>query len=273
MKITIVSDIHADVQESRGYNYSNLYNKLYESDFLVVAGDISGDAFRTEDWLDNYMNKGIAIEGNHLGYNDVSVVENNNFSTKNGYIDYLKDKYDGSNGKKFLENDTYEIDGVLFIGCTLYTDFELHGNAELSMNFARNSMNDYYYVHYLSDGKKLKLNPYVTSMWHRKSVEFIDATCAANRDKKIVIVSHHAPSGNSIGKKYTHDTLNPAYASNLEWLMEKYDNLVLWVHGHVHEDFDYTVHGTRVVCYPFGYINENNRTEETIGLTIDLDEM
>ena len=37
----------------------------------------------------------------------------------------------------------------------------------------------------------------------------------------------------------------------------------LWVHGHTHDSFDYTVDGTRVVCNPRGYakagVDENPR--------------
>ncbi|HZA95577.1 MAG TPA: hypothetical protein VE421_05520, partial [Burkholderiaceae bacterium] len=35
----------------------------------------------------------------------------------------------------------------------------------------------------------------------------------------------------------------------------------LWTHGHTHDSFDYTLHGTRVICNPWGYakagVNEN----------------
>ena len=30
----------------------------------------------------------------------------------------------------------------------------------------------------------------------------------------------------------------------------------LWIHGHTHTAFDYTVRGTRVVCNPRGYAGE-----------------
>ena len=48
------------------------------------------------------------------------------------------------------------------------------------------------------------------------------------------------------------DLLTSAFASNLEDLMES-DRAALWVHGHMHESFDYEVYGTRVVCNPRGY--------------------
>jgi hypothetical protein len=31
----------------------------------------------------------------------------------------------------------------------------------------------------------------------------------------------------------------------------------LWIHGHTHDSFDYAVAGTRVICNPKGYRNEN----------------
>ena len=65
--------------------------------------------------------------------------------------------------------------------------------------------------------------------------------------------------------------LSPAFASNLDWIMQENDNLVLWCHGHVHSDVDFTKYGTRVVCCPWGYFNENNKDISSYGLIIDTD--
>ena len=48
------------------------------------------------------------------------------------------------------------------------------------------------------------------------------------------------------------DLLTPAFASNLENLMDG-DRVALWIHGHMHESFDYEIYGTRIVCNPRGY--------------------
>ena len=34
------------------------------------------------------------------------------------------------------------------------------------------------------------------------------------------------------------------------------DRAALWIHGHMHESFNYEVYGTRVVCNPRGYAPE-----------------
>ena len=35
----------------------------------------------------------------------------------------------------------------------------------------------------------------------------------------------------------------------------------LWTHGHTHEDFDYMVGETRIVCNPRGYIRYEERAD------------
>jgi Icc-related predicted phosphoesterase len=69
---------------------------------------------------------------------------------------------------------------------------------------------------------------------------------------KTVVVTHHAPSSKSVPPRYAHDLLTPAFASNLDVLMDG-DRTALWIHGHMHDPFDYEICGTRVVCNPRGY--------------------
>ena len=38
--------------------------------------------------------------------------------------------------------------------------------------------------------------------------------------------------------------------------------VALWIHGHTHTAFDYTVDGTRVVCNPRGYLDRRTRQPE-----------
>lgn len=52
--------------------------------------------------------------------------------------------------------------------------------------------------------------------------------------------------------RYAQNLLTPAFASDLEGLMDA-SREALWIHGHVHDAFDYRVHGTWVVCNPRGY--------------------
>lgn len=50
------------------------------------------------------------------------------------------------------------------------------------------------------------------------------------------------------------------------------ERVALWIHGHTHDSFDYTVEGTRVLCNPRGYakngVNEN--TSFHAGLVVQV---
>jgi len=45
------------------------------------------------------------------------------------------------------------------------------------------------------------------------------------------------------------------FVSDAEDLMGS-ERVTLWIHGHTHNSFDYTVRGTRVVCNPRGYAKQ-----------------
>jgi len=44
----------------------------------------------------------------------------------------------------------------------------------------------------------------------------------------------------------------------------------LWTHGHTHEDFDYMLGSTRVVCNPRGYINYEDRADRFMLKTVEV---
>ena len=75
-----------------------------------------------------------------------------------------------------------------------------------------------------------------------------------------VVITHHAPSRQSIHPRFADSLLNACFVSDAERLVDG-SRAQLWVHGHTHDSFDYVLNGTRVVCNPRGYakdgINEN----------------
>ena len=85
-------------------------------------------------------------------------------------------------------------------------------------------------------------------------LDYIRIITEGNHDKKFVVVGHHTPSPFSIHPKYAHDKLmNGGYHSDLiDFILER-PQIKLWTHGHTHEEFDYMIGSTRVVCNPRGY--------------------
>lgn len=246
MRIRVISDIHIDINKNDKPNN-------FSDDFVICCGDISGDRISTEKWIKNNIKKGIAIGGNHLGYNEVSFDRKDSLTDS---IQYLQDKFNKS-PVYFLENQTVEIDDVIFIGCILFTDFKLFNNEELCKMAAHKGLNDFRYVKIIKKNETKTITATDQQLLHKESRVFIERVCSNNPNKKIIVISHHAPSYKSVPAQYKNSMLSAAYASNLEDIIEKYDNLKLWCHGHMHENCDYMLYGTRIICNPRGYYNEN----------------
>ena len=80
--------------------------------------------------------------------------------------------------------------------------------------------------------------------------------------QKYVVVGHHAPCKASTHPKYIDDTMmNGAYSSDLSDFILDRPCIKLWVHGHMHDTFDYMVGSTRVVCNPRGYYGHEEQAD------------
>lgn len=155
-----------------------------------------------------------------------------------------------------LENNAVVIDNVKFLGGTLWTDMKKH-DPMIVMN-APKTMNDYEYI-------RRKVGMVYRKLWsqdildaHKKTREFIlSAARRDNPEQHVVVLSHHAPSFQSIHERFrtTHSwNDNFYYFSDIDWyLCDDEVEVDLWVHGHVHNFVDYLIDRTRVLCNPRGY--------------------
>jgi Icc-related predicted phosphoesterase len=101
-----------------------------------------------------------------------------------------------------------------------------------------------------------KLTTARAKVMHERSRAFLRETLATPHDGPTVVVTHHAPHRGSLHPRYVGSPANPGFVSDLEGLILT-GKPELWVHGHVHDSYDYRVGRTRVVCNPKGYGNEN----------------
>ncbi|MFB3107200.1 MAG: metallophosphoesterase, partial [Pseudomonadales bacterium] len=152
-----------------------------------------------------------------------------------------------------LNNDALELNGVRFVGSTLWTDFKLYGEGEASLarQRAKRLMEDFASI---KNGNR-RFTPEDSVELHETSRVRLVAELDREFDGPIVVVTHHLPTSSSVAKRYANDPLNPAFASSLEDVIEKY-RPELWIHGHTHVPCDYELFSTRVVCNPRGYLNE-----------------
>jgi len=265
VKIFLTSDIHTERVHKRfdpEFDYPDLrfyYPK--DADVIVLAGDI-GEWVNGIEWARHrFKNKEIIyVPGNHEYYrSDLAV------------LDELRSKAKEL-GIHLLENDSVIIDGVRFLGATLWTDFNDFSAAEVEK--AQASITDYSVIsikEWHADinntlAEKLKLlstiennkhelfTPRIAYLLHKNILKWLESQLLTPYDGKTVIVTHHAPSLRSCGTK-----VNYSYASNLDDFIELYaQHIDLWCHGHIHSPVDYEISGVRIISNPRGYSREGN---------------
>ena len=151
-----------------------------------------------------------------------------------------------------LENETFEVDGYRFFGATLWTDFNLFGDRLAAMAIAGakdKGMNDYRKIRREDTGR---LHPKHTAMLHTDSKLAIKQFLANGDRNRSVVITHHAPSIQSLPEYRKSEPISAAYASNLDDLVAT-QGPALWVHGHVHHPGDYMMAKTRIVNNALGY--------------------
>ena len=254
MKIQLVSDLHLEFHKPQILGFGpELRITNAGADVLVLAGDIC-TARDFESFISFFENCSkefphvIYIMGNHEHYKAKDFA-----TTPNLIRAALKDL----SNVHFLDNDCVTLDGIKFVGATLWTD--LNKGCPLTTNALQFGMNDFRLIKYRDErGNYFKFSPACSYMEHRRSVSFIyDETDGISHSGPCVVVTHHAPSYRSVHPKYANDTyMNGGYASDMETLIHINDHIKLWCHGHMHNNFDYMVGDTRVVCNPHGYPGE-----------------
>lgn len=88
--------------------------------------------------------------------------------------------------------------------------------------------------------------------------------------KADIVVSHHAPHANSIQPRWRHEATNCYYKADFEDLIEKFQP-AYWLHGHMHDQFDYMLGNTKVICHPRGYSSERAKRPEYKAYLIDIE--
>jgi Icc-related predicted phosphoesterase len=179
----------------------------------------------------------------------------------------LREQTNGSQ-VHILENDSVEIEGVKFLGCTLWTDFKLFGNPTLAALNAQMIMTDYHRIYYLNSELR-KLRPMDTANFHTLSLQWLHQELNNAPSQPIVVITHHAPSALSLPAIFRTDLTGAALVSPLDDFIHQ-SNINLWIHGHVHKTLDYKIGNTRVICNPRGYPREQPYINFNAGLVVEV---
>jgi predicted phosphodiesterase len=242
MRIRVLSDLHEEFVPKHG---AALEFDQLDVDVTVLAGDIANGVGAVEVALRPcFANTTVLlVPGNHEYYGSVM---SHAMQAMRERLSQARQQ--GQSNVILLDNQTHLVDDTLFIGSTMWTDYALTGDAQMAMIAAHPRMADYHLIHTAPD---VLLTPQDTVALHAIGRGFVsNALKTQGPSKKWVVVSHHAPHAQSISTRFLNNSINAAFVSDLSALMGQPQ---LWIHGHTHDGFDYTVNGTRVVSNPAGY--------------------
>jgi predicted phosphodiesterase len=266
MKLALASDVHLEFGDLLLKNTDN-------ADVLILAGDIM-IAEDLHDHPETSYAMYSSVDLSSLGRRQLAAVRYRDFLKRASFqfphVIYVAGNHEFYNGRwsaslqhlrdecakfpniYFLERDTKVIDDVVFVGATLWTD--CNGGDPLTLHSLSDMMNDYRSIRNDERGFT-KLRPAHTMHRHQQSLAYFKTIVEQNRDQRVVVVGHHAPTPLSIHEHYKNDYLmNGAFSSDLSEFILDHPEIVLWCHGHTHYPFDYMMGSTRVVCNPRGYV-------------------
>ena len=258
MKLAICSDLHLE--------FGDIILKNAGADVLILGGDIMTAQelhdFKADDtkFADELTRRATAERYREFlarcsaEFPHVIYIAGNHEFYHGKYPDaynYLEAECQAFNNVYFLEQGKKEIADVTFIGATLWTD--MNGGDRTTLLIVQEMMNDYRIVRN-SNRNYARLTPSDTVVRHKNTLKYIESVINTDPNKKYVVVGHHAPSKQSVKPRYAEDIeMNGAYSSDLENFITGYPQIALWTHGHTHDQFDYYVGNTRIVCNPRGY--------------------
>ena len=269
MKIQLCSDLHLEFADVMIKNDT-------DADVLVLSGDILvADDLRNQPvnlaWGD-FPDEGYGRAKRAMRYRDFF----QRVSFQFPHVIYVMGNHEHYHGKfdksadiiretigylnihniHLLDRDTKTIDDVTFVGGTMWTD--CNKGDSMTLYHLEQCMTDFRVIRIAGENFK-KFLPMRTVKEFTQTRDYIKSVIAEKHDQKFVVCTHHAPSMLSIHEYYKHDTLmNGGYATDMSEFILDHPQIKVWTHGHMHNNFDYAIGDTRVVCNPHGYPGENN---------------
>jgi Icc-related predicted phosphoesterase len=252
-----VNDLHLDFYVPKNINQleeSLWYPKALETD-KQTAFIISGDLWHSKKFLNFNNFSWLAKISQQFKY-ILFVLGNHDLWRGNLPKDYqdvkAEIKKQGLSNVFLLQDDSINLDGILFTGATLWTDF--NSEPYVLMKAKEIMRNDYKSIRYGNNYDKLKSQDVRNAHIHSRN--FIFEKAHKNEEiLKNVVITHHAPSYLSIPEQYKSEHYhveNHLDYSNLDDKIKASD-IDFWFHGHTHEFKDYFIGNTRIVNNPLGY--------------------
>jgi predicted phosphodiesterase len=236
MRIQIASDLHLEYLEQKFPAYRGV--EQTDADVLILAGDVASGT-RVFDLFADWPCPIVFVPGNHEFY-------------QARVDDVLKEfelravMYPGI---KVLAPGTVQIADVRFIGCTLWTDFNVFGSDMRTQ--AMQECDEKIIDHQVITGRDgALLSPGAARQLHLEQRAWLRNILREPFSGKTVVVTHHGPHPNSMDPRFADQLTSAGFVSNLAEELKTAD---VFIHGHVHRPSDYAIGNARVIANPLGY--------------------
>ena len=274
MKLQLLSDLHLEADP--GFTAT----PAPDADLLVLAGDVGsyqrrrdGSVMDEPDWglrrfspLPQYAGwpvPVIYVPGNH---------EYDNLDMDEAHLG-LRQACDRL-GIQWLEREALLIDGVRFLGTTLWSDYDalvpagateterlrLREKAFRAANF---------YLHKMAGQRRGAL--FDAAAMRELALDCQDwlrSALSRPHAGPTVVVTHFAPTLHSADPRYGLTPGTAGFCNALDDLLPHAD---LWLHGHLHCPTDVRVDRCRIVANPLGYARKNEQASFLPTLTVDVE--
>ena len=267
MKLQLLSDLHL---ESHPHFRAE---PLPGADMLVLAGDIGsyqqGSRLIDPDFgLGRFSPRNgwpvpvIYVPGNHE-------YDNVDFDETHERLRALCDELEII----WLERESRVIEGVRFVGTTLWADFDALAEPTDSLAEALKKRGKAMRAadFYLEKAATMRNGELFLAAQLREQAlacqEWLTQALAEPFDGTTVVITHFAPSLESGDPRYG---LTPGTAGFCNALDALLPHAQLWLHGHLHCPSDYVKNGCRVVANPLGYARNGEQEGYRPQLVIEV---
>src|SRR5918993_2864027 len=195
MKLNVLSDLHLSVE--------GIDRPRNDADVVVLAGDIARPR-EAAAWALGFDKPVLYVLGNHEFYGG-SIK-----STANELMRLCAGSH-----VQVLDDDEIVIDGVRFLGSTLWTDFMLLGDGDArsaAMADARDFMRDFSRIRSGHLSTEVFTPEHSAALFTRHA-DWLHRQLAIPHAGPTVVITHHAPSRHSIHPRYVDSLLNACFVS------------------------------------------------------------
>lgn len=238
--IHLLSDLHLE--------FEYYQPRITDADIVILSGDIHLGT-KGLPWARQHFPKSeiIYIAGNHEFYRQNYQLLLQQFRVEAAQHEIY-----------FLENDEVILNGIRFLGCTLWTDYKSSKGMtqEEAMDSIQNRLADHRLIQVTDEiGTDGCFSTRHARRVHSDSVTWLKRKLYDESfDGKTVVVTHHGPSKCCEHKIFGHSDFSGAFYSDLPNLIKEAD---IWVCGHSHSNLDMIIGDTRLIANQKGYPNEN----------------